>query len=385
MTTRAIVRRLMIRAGILLLLTSLILISLNAITEARLDEDRQRYLSSIFSSVLVADRYESIDMPSLGEISPEIHEAYRAVDINGDILGYVIEARSSTSTGNVICIGGFSSDGQTLLNLNVLSEEPSGTKTSSPVFLSQFTGAKLPMAIVGDLPEESDTNEIYPPISGLTDGVFRQEMEESDEAGYRDFVEITVAGGRIVEVTWDALQTDGGNNRAQASVNGEYKLEDNSTIWAAQAYAMQNKLIEVQDPAKIAIKASGTTDIVPGVYVSVNAFLILANKCIEDSKNANPEGAISGYEDSEAPSDSGNGRSDDTDDTDLDTDIPLEEDGVVRNSSVKEDTIDGFSYVEIKTKILASYEGEEKARTVVRCVNNAYRLVTAIVQGGVIG
>jgi major membrane immunogen (membrane-anchored lipoprotein)/Na+-translocating ferredoxin:NAD+ oxidoreductase RnfG subunit len=382
MTTRVIVRRLVIRAGILLILTSLILVSFNAVTEQRLEGERQQYLSTIFGSVLVADRYESIDIESNDEVAPEIVSAFRALDSDGNILGYVIETRASASTGDIACISGFSADGETLLMLDVLSNEVSGMGVSSPGFLQQFTGAKLPMAIAADLPDETDPDEIYPPISGIADGVFRAEMEESDEAGYRDFVEIHVEGGRIVEVTWDALQADGGNNRAQASVNGEYKLEDNTTIWAAQAYAMQNKLIEVQDPAKIAIKASGTTDIVPGVYISVNAFLILANKCIEDSKNANPDGAppVSGYDPNGASVD--NGDVDDTDATDIDSDLPLEEDGVVRNSDKFDETIDGFPYVDIKTKILSAFGDEEQARAVVRSVNYAYRLVGDIVQGG---
>lgn len=390
MSTRVIVRQLLIRAGILLLTTILFLVSMNLVTDSRLEAMKQEDLYHTYASVLAADRYVMIHEQTDKQDIPEISAAYAGYDKNGQVVGYVIESNVISGNAEFVCQLGFSPDGTSLLAVAIVDQSNSSafSPIMTPEFLAQFSNARLPMALTVDLPDEDKKDEVYPPIAGLQDGVFRAELEDPDESGYLDYVEITVVNGRIEQVVWDAIQSDGGNNRAQASVNGEYKLSDNTTIWAAQAYAMQNKLIEVQDPAKIAIKASGTTDVVPGVSISVNAFLTLSSQCIEDSKNAKVSESGVG-EATRATSDVSNtdttGASQDTtsndstDETNVDNEVYAgSEDGVLKDTDQNQLglMIDGYPIADIHTKILNA-EGEvDLSRSVIQRVNFAYRFLS---------
>jgi len=404
--TRAVFRKMLARALTLLLVTLAFLLLMNMVTNQRLESEKQAGLRNTLGDVLSADRYSQISITPYLEKNPSIQTAYKAFDSQGKILGYVIEVKDETETGEIVAKMSFSPDGGTLISLRVLGSTEAGNEDEeirSFDFTSQFEGIRMPAALIADLPEQNLSSNEYPPVTGLTDGTFREQLDKEDEAGYKDFVEIVVKAGRIVQVTWDATQMDGGNNRAKASVDGEFALANNSVIWAEQAYAMQNRLIEVQDPAKIAIKSDGTTEVVPDVTVSVNAFLKLANKCIEDSKNGIP--ATSATPSGSTPAE---GSSDETsiiqpttattgttagsvagtaaDPTKETTDsYSGSEDGVVQNDQggVLSDTIDGLPVSEIKTKINEAPGARQSSRIVVSTVNQAYIFLQEYLEGGV--
>lgn len=386
---------------------------MNMVTNQRLESEKQAGLRSTLGDVLSADRYSQISVTPYLEKNPSIQTAYTAFDSQGKILGYVIEVRNETETGEIITKMSFSPDGGTLIALRVLGSTEQGNEDEeirSLDFTSQFEGIRMPAALIADLPEQDLSSNEYPPVTGLTDGTFREQLDKEDEAGYKDFVEIAVKAGRIVQVTWDAIQMDGGNNRVKASVDGEFVLANNSVIWAEQAYAMQNRLIEVQDPAKIAIKSDGTTEVVPDVTVSVNAFLKLANKCIEDSKNSipapsgPPSGPPSGTPSGSTPVE---GSTDETstvqpttattgtttvsaagtaaDPTKETTDsYSGSEDGVVQNDQggVLPGTIDGLPASDIKTKINEVHGARQSSRIIVSTVNQAYIFLQEYLEEG---
>ena len=406
--TRAVFRKMIARALALILVTLAFLLVMNMITNRRLESEKQADLKSMLGDVLSAERYSEISITPYLENNPTIQTAYSAFDSQGRILGYVIEVKDETETGDLLTKMSFSPDGGTLLSLRVLDNSEQGKENEgirASDFITQFEGIRLPAALLADLPEQDLSSNEYPPIAGLTDGTFREQLDDEDEAGYRDFVEIIVKSGRIVGVTWDAIQTDGGNNRAKASVDGEFVLANNSVIWAAQAYAMQNKLIEVQDPAKIAIKSDGTTEVVTDVSVSVNAFLKLSNKCIEDSKNGLPAASVTpsapapdeGNTDvtsAAAPTSATDGNtagsagiatgtaSDPTKETT--ESYAGSEDGVVQSyqGGALPDTIDGLHAAEIKTKINEAPGARQSSRTVVSTVNYAYIFLQEYLEGG---
>lgn len=408
--TRAVFRKMIARALTLLLVTLAFLLLMNMVTNKRLESEKQAGLRSTLGDVLSADRYSQISITPYLEKNPSIQTAYKAFDSQGKILGYIIEVKDETETGEIIAKMSFSPDGGTLISLRVLDITEPGNEDDeirSLDFTSQFAGIRLPAALIADLPEQDLSTNEYPPVTGLTDGTFREQLDKEDEAGYKDFVEIVVKAGRIVQVTWDATQMDGGNNRAKASVDGEFVLANNSVIWAEQAYAMQNRLIEVQDPAKIAIKSDGTTEVVPDVTVSVNAFLKLANKCIEDSKNGipaptdTPPGSTpaEGSTDETAivePTTATTGTTAGTtavsaagtaaDPTKETTDsYSGSEDGVVQNDQggVLPDTIDGLPASQIKTKINEVHGARQSSRIVVSTVNQAYIFLQEYLEGWV--
>ena len=133
------------------------------------------------------------------------------------------------------------------------------------------------------------------------------------------------------------------------------------------------------DPAKIAIKASGTTDVVPGVSISVNAFLTLANKCIENSKNAKTTETAGGPETmpTDMKTDADMPLAEEEQQTQVEDTLTGIEDGVVKNNDQfrSEFLIDGFPVVEVQTKITKADGAEEVSRSVVRAVNLAYRFI----------
>lgn len=408
--TRSMLRKLLTRTLVLFLVTCAVLIIMNFMTNRRLESQRQEEYRATFGSVLVAEEYRQVSVSAYKDSYPMIESLYTAYDATGKLSGYIVHAKMSTEEGDVLTRMSFSPDATTLIALQVLSNNSSHTDNGiySDDFGVQFNGIRLPIALLADLPDENSPAKEYPPISGLHDGTFRAELGEADEEGYRDFVIIVVQGGRITEVTWDAVQTDGGNNRAKASVDGEYVLADNSIIWAEQAYAMQNRLAEVQDPAKIAIKSDGTTEVVPNVSVTVNAFIKLANQCVEESKtglSATPQ--VTGTEEptpAEAsvtpdPSESTaaietmstetTGATEATvtsgdDTTESSGDFTGNEDGVVEKnqSSILSDTIDGFAVTEIKTRVNGAEGLEGSSRAIVSSVNQSYSFILYFLKGG---
>jgi len=419
--TRAMFRKMIAQALTLLTVTLVVLLLMNLITNQRLEQEKQAGYQETLGVVLPAENYSEISLDLIAEKNPAIQHAYTAYGSEGIILGYVLEVKEETETGYILTRMSFSADGETLLALRVLDngeQNNENTEVKTKEFYSQFENKRMPAALLSDLPEQDLTATQYPAITGLNDGVFREQQDNEDESGYKDYVELVVNGGRIVQVTWDATQTDGGTNRAKASVAGEFVLDDNSVIWAAQAYAMENKLIEVQDPAKIAIKSDGTTEVVEGVSVSVNAFVTLANKCIEDSKNgipavsATPTGAPQTEETEisqatlpaeettasaqatpaatpvETPAATAAVTADAADSTSTEAaqvtgdSYTGSEDGIVKNDQGSlSDTIDGFPSAKIKTKIDEAEGAPQLSRTVVSSVNQAYTFLLQYLKG----
>lgn len=386
--TRAMIRVLLTRAGILFLVTMAFLLSMNFSTNRRLAAEKQESYRETFGTVLPADRYDEISLAGFREEYPTVRNAYTAYT-NNTLTGYVVEVLGSTAEAEILTRMGFSADGKTLLALQVIPQEGNGEGIAESSFRQQFQNIRVPAALLADLPDVGSETYEYPAVAGLNDGTFREMLSEADESGYRDYVEIVVQNGRIVAVTWDAVQTDGGKNRAKASVNGEYVIDDSDVLWAVQAYAMQNVLIEVQDPAKIAIKSDGTTEVVPNVTVNVNAFVILSNRCIDDSKNgrqATPqtEGSTAGSNDvtsesaalSPTPTQGVSEITPGAEETK--SSFAGSEDGFVISdqSNTLSDTIDGIPTTEIKTKIVEAEGARKQSRTVVTCVNRAYLFLT---------
>lgn len=408
--TRSMLRKLLTRSLVLLLTTCFVLVVMNLMTNRRLESQKQEQYRTEFGNVLKAEEYRQISVSAYKDSYPVVESLYEAYDEAGKLAGYIVQTRMSTEEGDIRTRMSFSPDGTTLIALTVLSNSSSNPESGiySADFGSQFSGIRLPIALLADLPDENSPVKEYPPISGLHDGTFRAELKEADEEGYRDFVIIVVQGGRITEVTWDAVQSDGGNNRAKASVDGEYVLADNTVIWAEQAYAMQNKLVQVQDPAKIAIKSDGTTEVVEKVSVTVNAFIKLANQCVEESKaglsatpaatgtetspaevsvtpgpaSVTPEAAASATPGTTAATEPADTSEDDT--AESSGELTGNEDGVVEKdqSSILSNTIDGFTAAEIKNKVNGAAGLEGSSRAIVSSVNQTYSFLLNYLKGG---
>ena len=117
------------------------------------------------------------------------------------------------------------------------------------------------------------------------DGVYTAQNEGFAD-GWRSQIGITVVGGRIVAANWDATAEDGGSNKKQRSIDGEYGMTNAGAIapWYEQAYAIEDYLIAQQDPAQITVGDDGTVDAVSGASIRVSDFVTLAAQALEGAR-----------------------------------------------------------------------------------------------------
>ena len=122
------------------------------------------------------------------------------------------------------------------------------------------------------------------PLDGaeLTDGTYTASTDSYDDSGFMDEVSLTVKDGKITEVTWDAV-TEDGSKKSVMSENGEYVMTEDGPTWKEQAEALAKALIENQSLSFLTTDAEGKTDAVTGVSISVNSFIDLATKCLEEA------------------------------------------------------------------------------------------------------
>ncbi len=149
-----------------------------------------------------------------------------------------------------------------------------------------FSGATIHVVEFFTLAEEalSDGPEGY----GMwQDGTYHAEADGFSEQGWKDQVDITVVSGRIVAAWWDPIAEDGGTNKKQRSMDGEYGMVENSDAqwpWHEQAIAAEEYLMEVQGPAAIELDDEGNADAISGASIHVNGLVEVAMKALEGAK-----------------------------------------------------------------------------------------------------
>ena len=239
------------------------------------DEYREEY-----GSLLMASEYRELKTDVLKN-HKDVQAVYSAYDESGKLLGYIVDVKTQTASGYVHSQMSISDSGENLLNIRIIEETEDGPRFSEEdmdVMREQLKGARIPVAIRQDLPVDVPYQVDYDPLLGLHDGVYYARNEKPSKDGYTDYCEIEVSGGRIVRVKWDA-ENETNNTRSADSISGEYKVSGN--IWADQAYRLENHLVHVQDPVKLAMKSDGKTEIIDGVTIDISTFVKLVNSCID--------------------------------------------------------------------------------------------------------
>lgn len=116
------------------------------------------------------------------------------------------------------------------------------------------------------------------------DGTYTAEADEFDH-GWKPFVQITVMGGYITDVHFDAFGEDGDKTKYVTSVQGEYGMVENGNAqWPfyEQADTAAAYLVETQDPARGVRQANA--DGVSGVSITVNYFYSLAQDALSGAR-----------------------------------------------------------------------------------------------------
>jgi major membrane immunogen (membrane-anchored lipoprotein) len=108
-----------------------------------------------------------------------------------------------------------------------------------------------------------------------TDGwYFAQQADFDAKTGWKDSVLITVVNGTIVDVLWNGSNKDATKkSKLVEAIEGRYGMAKAAKLgeWNVQAAAVQAAILKVQDPAKIALKADGTTDAISGASIHPTA------------------------------------------------------------------------------------------------------------------
>ena len=214
---------------------------------------------------------------------------------------YVGYGREEEITGYVICISGegvykdasvwlsFSPDSAVLLHVSAHDADGVQRSRLESSFLKSLYNIPLPAALEEDVLMAVPV--LLPVVPGLQDGEYKRTAEDAEEDGYVDFVEIVVEDGWITAVKWDGIHRNTHTGRAEDSLAKEEPGKE--AVWARQAYAMEQKLEEIQDPFLIPVKSNGKTEMVSGVTIDVRMFIQLAALCIEDAKQTDSDDTAS--------------------------------------------------------------------------------------------
>ena len=103
---------------------------------------------------------------------------------------------------------------------------------------------------------------------------FAQQADFDKQSTWKDSVLVTVVNGTVVDVLWNGTSSDKSKkSKLVEDLAGKYGMEKaaKNGAWHVQAAAVQDAIVKAQDPAKIALKADGTTDAISGASLHVTA------------------------------------------------------------------------------------------------------------------
>ena len=112
---------------------------------------------------------------------------------------------------------------------------------------------------------------------------FAQEDEFNARTGWKSTVSLEVKGGKIVSAEWNAANVNSGEAKRSQSESGAYGMVENGDAqapWVEQAKAVEEALLEAQDPASLTYNEDGYTDAVSGVSIHINDFVETVEKAL---------------------------------------------------------------------------------------------------------
>jgi len=113
------------------------------------------------------------------------------------------------------------------------------------------------------------------------DGIYFAQEENFAENGWKYMVTIEVEDGKIVSAKWNGANKEAGKDKVTRSIDGEYVMTEDGTPWHEQAAAVEEYLLETQDPTKIEyVDDKGHVDVISGVSIHVVEFFDLAEKAL---------------------------------------------------------------------------------------------------------
>lgn len=301
----------------------------------------------------VMNRNEGEEMDVSRYADRGITKVYMIPDEDGELEAYDVYVTVPGYKSDIETKVRIEKDGDELLDLQILSQDETpelGGKIVEGSFLNQFKGKKLPIALSGQTvgngagvatqnrsnsegslvlsgtgnaetqqpgQEANDTASDMESAADTTgqsetsenngtentansnlgeavqriDGVYRAEGEEF--GGSRSQVTMVIENGEITELHWDAFDAEGNGKRA-LSLQGKYTMTEDGLLWADQADAVQNYVIEHQGLSGLITNEEGKTDVVSGVSISIASFKELVKDCLAQATVGGDDGTESG-------------------------------------------------------------------------------------------
>ena len=286
-----------------------LLFGMSAITDTLVKRQEDEAAKIAFGDILNADRLEAIATKDTEGIT----SAYKALDKNGALIGYAVTATVKGYGGDMAVHVALTPDGSEFIGLRVgshMETEGYGSKAAEAAYTDRFAGLKAPVSLNGytgieglDGNAGTSSSPASSPASSspssqpaaMKDGTYKAE-ETTYTQGYKYFLELTVKGGKITAVNWDAYKENSSTTKKQESKNGSYVMTETGKKWHEQAKIMEDALIASNSPDAIRYQESdGKTDAYAGVSVDISAFVQLANQALDEAKvtktGTSPRGA----------------------------------------------------------------------------------------------
>lgn len=253
----------MLSLAVAAVLATALLWGSDRLTHSLIEQQKTEQTAAVFAELLPASRFEAL---TTAENKP-ITAAYRAFDEQDRLLGFAVSVRVDGYAGPITVHAALSADAATVYGIRIGEHHETvgyGAGITETAFLSQFQNRTPPIILSSG--ERS-----------LQDGVYRAAEQSYDSSGFRDFVEVTVAGQEITAVNWDSEQQNSEETKKSLSRAGKYVMSQTGLLWHEQAEIMERVLLKKQDPAAIVYQPSnGKTDAYSGATISVEPFVRLA-------------------------------------------------------------------------------------------------------------
>jgi major membrane immunogen (membrane-anchored lipoprotein) len=160
----------------------------------------------------------------------------------------------------------------------VKSQDPGFSKFKADGTTDAISGASLHVKGFYDLVNKALA--AGPVAKGIykKDGWYFAEQPAFDpQTTWKDSALVTVVNGTLVDVLWNGTSKDPAKkSKLVEATAGRYGMAKAAKKgeWNVQAAAVQAAIIKTQDPAKIAVRADGTSDAISGASIHVTAVFL---------------------------------------------------------------------------------------------------------------